>query len=251
MPLLRLTGVRTMPKTKKRTPTEKAALTKQEREELQSLARGMPPYHAPLMLSGMPDPVGPPEDYDRFSKRLRDAYLTGRREDFYGLLADRYRRESPEDRTLYIPGSEYMEPPLYGPKYGGTKEENERNIEYLRRRLYERVLESQGDYRPGKDHSPWDGINYPISEMKERIRPEMWTEDPTKHFPRLLRRQRKHQAPRPRQPRPSDAEFLKMWEEKNRMLQEQRKRAAERRMFEEDRPMLPSGASDIRRFPVE
>jgi hypothetical protein len=61
-------------------------------------------------------------------------------------------------------------------------------------------------------------------------------------------------APRPetgmvrqQQPSPSDAEFLRMWEERNRMLQQQ-KREEGRRRFEEPIPgrprgMLPSGAS--------
>jgi len=51
----------------------------------------------------------------------------------------------------------------------------------------------------------------------------------------------------PTRPEPSDAEFLKMWQGRNQTLQQQRGREGERREFEKGRPMLPSGASDIRR----
>jgi hypothetical protein len=155
------------------------------------------------------------------------------------MLADRNRRQSPEMRAfgLMEPGSY----PLWDKKFG-TRDER---LERVKRDYLTQMMTEQGDTRPGKDHAPWDDINYPLSDMKPR--PGLWAEDPMKGLPAMLRRQRKHQGPRQQQPRPSDAEFLKMWEGRNQMLQQQRGREGERREFEKGRPMLPSGASDIQR----
>ena len=262
-----------MPNPRKLTPEEKAAFTRQEQEQRQSLAGGMTPYQDPLMLSGMPDPVGPPEGWESRTPRYSARVAAGDYEGAYALLAENSRRQSPESRVA----SMEMHAGAY-PKLGEKRGTREENLERVRRDYLEKMMQTQGDWRPTLSRQSglermdsWGNINYPSFDMKPRQ--GLWAEDPMKYLPAMLRRQggppflREQEQPRGRrgrvqqqpsrqprggprrqqQPRPSDAEFLKMWEGRNQVLQQQRGREGERREFEKGRPMLPSGASDIQR----